>query len=278
MQRDLFVNVNPDTNQKNIRIDRFYEEFINIPEVTNFCEKYLKRCSDPDFKYDQNGNIILDPGGNPIYDVPDWCTQCSETDSFISCPEYCDEPKKNPLTDDPENGCAINIPVEEFYCKDCDQATEPEKYYEDLYYLIIVYFNGIYRTTAEEASNYSVYDILTDIDFELNKYSLIINIKDFFTKEFIYFLKTTPGSLPFGNDYGTAIKHAIQTKNNDVRKIKVENEIDFFIMNFNAVWGGFVNVRSVNIIQNYSDVGGDSWTIQVFADVAKERLTYRIII
>jgi len=244
LERDLYAEYNFDEEKLYIRMDRIYEEFRNIPEVVQFCEKYTKRCDEPV--------------------PPTWCMDCG-CDECLECPGYCEGDKP----------CAIRIPVSEFYG---DDPTDPEKYYEDLYYLTIVYFNGIYRTVPDSIMNYATYDMFTDIDFELNKYSMIIDLKEFFTKEFIYFLKSPPGSLPFANDYGTHIKYVVQTKNTDIQRIEVENEINFFIMQFNLIYGQLVKIKSIEIEQNYSDIGADSWVIAVYADVQKERLTYRLVI
>jgi len=148
--------------------------------------------------------------------------------------------------------------------------------YSDLYYLIVLYFNGIYRVEPLHAQDFSPYEILTDIDFEINKYSLIVSIKEFFTREFIYFLKCIPGSLPFANDYGSNIKLAIQTKNFIVQRLEVQTEIQFFIQQFNKVYGDFVHLKDIVIISRESDIGADSWLIEVYADIKKDRLVYRL--
>jgi len=246
MERDSFSLRDPLTINILIKLDAFYNEFINIPEVTNFCKDYINLCDD----------------ANP----PEWCMDCSIPET--ECPSYCGG----------TDMCSINVPLTEFYNTDYNPILNPEEYYKDIYFLVVVYFNGIYRTSPDSAMNYAVYDTLTDIDFGMNRYSMIINIKEFFTKEFIYFLKTPPGSLVFGNDFGTDIKKVIQTKNLEVQKINIQNEIDFFIIHFNEVYGDFVSIRDVNIIQKFSDIGGDSWGVHIFATVAKERLTYRIIL
>jgi len=148
--------------------------------------------------------------------------------------------------------------------------------YSELYYIIILYFNGIYRTNPDYAQNFGTYNILTDINFDLNYYSLIIDIKEFFTKEFIYFLKTMPGSLPFANDFGTEIKLAVQTKNYIVQQLEIEAEINFFIRNFNALYGDLVYVKDIIIKNQESDIGADSWLIEVFANIQQDRLIYRL--
>jgi hypothetical protein len=101
-------------------------------------------------------------------------------------------------------------------------------------------------------------------------------MKEFFTKELIYYLNTVPGALPFGNDFGTHLKEVIQTKNLEVKKIMVENEIDFFVINFNKMWGEFVTIYKVDIDQGFTKTGGDMWVVSIFAQVEKDRLTYRI--
>ena len=148
--------------------------------------------------------------------------------------------------------------------------------YSDLYYLTILYFNGIYRTYPEYIQDSGTYQMLTDVDFNLNKYSLMLNIKEFFTKEFIYYLKCLPGSLPFGNDYGTGIKLAVQTKNFIIRQLEIESEIKFFIKQFNAVYGNVVLLRDITLVSQESDIGADTWRIEVYADIQKERLIYRL--
>lgn len=148
--------------------------------------------------------------------------------------------------------------------------------YSDMYFLIVLYFNGIYRTSPQNAQDFGTYELLTDINFELNNYSVIIDIKEFFTLEFINYLKCIPGSLPFANDYGTKIKLAVQTKNFIVQQLEVESEINYFINNFNLVYGGLINVKSINLVSRESEVGADSWLVEVFADVTQDRMVYRL--
>ncbi len=181
--------------------------------------------------------------------APSWCQDCTASE----CPDHCKADEK----------CATYIPIEVF-----DE--------EDLYFLIVVYFNGIYRTNPEEAQNFSMYDTLTDIDFNLNKYSVITNIQEFFSKEFSYFLMTAPGSTPFANSYGTTIKLAVQTKNNQIRERLVSDEINFFITGFNNIYNDLINIETITIISNETITGADSWQINVFATIKKERLIYRI--
>jgi len=148
--------------------------------------------------------------------------------------------------------------------------------YSDLYYIMILYFNGIYRTNPDYAQSFGTYNILTDINFDLNYYSLIIDIKEFFTREFIYFLKSLPGSIPFANDYGTEIKLAVQTKNYIVQRLEIEAEINFFIRNFNSLYGDLVQIKEIIIKNQESDIGADTWLIEVFASIQQERLIYRL--
>jgi hypothetical protein len=148
--------------------------------------------------------------------------------------------------------------------------------YSDLYYIIILYFNGIYRTNPDYIQSFKAYQILTDINFDLNYYSLIVDIKEFFTQEFIYFLKTLPGSIPFANDYGTEIKLAVQTKNYIVQRMEIEAEINFFIRKFNALYGDMVQVKEINIVNQESEIGADSWLIEVYANIQQDRLIYRL--
>jgi hypothetical protein len=168
--------------------------------------------------------------------------------------------------------CQIN----EDYSIPDDPNSNYEIDYSDIYYLIIIYFNGIYRTNPEIEGEVGIYDTLTDINFELNNYSMILNIKEFFTKEFMYFLKTPPGSLPFANDFGTSIKNVIQTKNNIVQEINVQTEINFFIKAFNDLYGNLVDVRQITIDRKHSDVGADMWVIEVYVNILQERIIYKL--
>jgi hypothetical protein len=105
---------------------------------------------------------------------------------------------------------------------------------------------------------------------------LIVDIKEFFTREFIYFLKTLPGSIPFANDYGTEIKLAVQTKNYIVQRLEIEAEINFFIRKFNTLYGELVLVKEINIVNRESEIGADSWLIEVYANIQQDRLIYRL--
>ncbi len=266
MQRDMYAYRDPNTKQIMINRDMFMNEFGNIPEVTNFFDQYKNICKNygvvnypaPDswikwqaewavkWYYVVDGNNYIDWS---VY--PDWCQEC---------PEHTYAP---PEPGDPTPKCAGVIPTD---------VIPPT----DLYFISVVYFNGIYRTNPESIQDFGVYDILTDIDFELNKYSLVVDIQKFFTNEFQWFLQTIPGMIPFGSDYGTHIKHAIQTKNTTIRQIEVQNEINFFIYNFNEIYGDLVQVKAIEIVSRESDTGGDTWLIEVDAVVKKERLVYRI--
>ena len=181
---------------------------------------------------------------------PSWCTECNSSNN---CPDYCRGEAK----------CSLNIPISVF--------TK-----EDLYFLIVVYFNGIYRTNPEEAQDFSLYETLTDIDFNLNKYTCVVNIQEFFANQFQYFLQTGVGAAPFAGGYGTTIKLAVQTKNNGIRERLVEDEINYFIKGFNSLYGELIEVHDINIVENITNTGADAWQINVFASVKKERLVYRI--
>jgi hypothetical protein len=239
MHRDLYAEYDPTTMESLIRIDKFLEQFKNIPEVISFFDPYLALCETP----------------NP----PNWCTKCQNKLTYYD-PNY--------------STCSVAVPVSEFIKID-PVTQEPD--YSDLYFIVVMYFNGIYRTSPENAQEFGTYQLLTDIDFDLNKYSLIINIKEFFTREFVYFLKTAPGSIPFANDYGTEIKNAVQTKNFIIRQLSVESEIQFFILKFNTVYGSLVKLKDINLKSVETDVGRDSWIIEVHAEIQKDRLIYRLI-
>ncbi len=264
MERDLYVVRDPDTKLKRINVSLFYTEFGTIPEITNFFDDYKDICrnwGNPKYPipsswagWDRPENqdwYFIDPDTGKKYidwnNYPEWCSDCSEY-------------TYDPVTD--SGLCAEWIPLE---------VMPPD----DQYFTCVVYFNGIYRVNPESIQDFGVYQILTDIDFELNKFSLMVDIKRFFTLEFQWFLKTVPGNIPFACDYGTHIKHAIQTKNSIIRKIEIQNEINFFIQNFNIIYGDLVVVENIEIISNNSDTGG-SWLIEVYARVQQERLIYRI--
>ncbi len=260
MQRDLYAFTDPVT--KDVFIDReiFMTEFSTVPEVVRVFDQYKDICKNfglPDYPAPDswtdwdNADDWVDSSGNIDWTTyPDWCQTCAE---------YTYE---EPLSG-PRPKCAYKIPIE---------VIPPQ----DLYFMSVVYFNGIYRTNPESIQDFGTFDMLTDIDFEQNKYSLMVDIAKFFTLEFQWFLKTTPGMIPFGCDYGTHIKHAIQTKNTEVRRINISNEINFFIFNFNTIYGSVVTVNEINITSKESESGGDTWIIEVDATVKEERLVYRV--
>jgi hypothetical protein len=105
---------------------------------------------------------------------------------------------------------------------------------------------------------------------------MILDIKEFFTKEFTYFLQTFPGSIPFNNEYGTIIKKVVQTKNTEIQHIFVQNELESFIINFNKVYGEIVLLDDIFIQEKYSEIGADTWIVEVYAHLQQKRLTYRI--
>ncbi len=268
LRRDLYVETDPDTKERWLNVERFRTEFYNIPEVMSFFDQYKDICKNygTDFypapiswegwdKAQEEGWYYINPVNNKKYinwnNYPDWCQECSE---------YTYD---NPLPGEPTPQCAYKIPTEVI----------PPK---DMYFIAVVYFNGIYRTNPESVQDFGLYDMLTDIDFEHNKYSMVVDIKKFFTQEFQWFLKTVPGMLPFGCDFGTHIKHAVQTKESDIRKIEVENEINFFITNFNLIYGDLVIVDNIEVRTQIAKTGGDTWVIEVEATIKKERLIYRI--
>ncbi len=263
MERDLYSYEDPNT--KEIMIDRemFMNEFKNVPEVTTFFDQYKNICENyGTIQYPipkswigwdkpiQEGWIDEDLVNNEKYinwnNYPNWCQECTEY-----------------TYSNPASKCAYKIPI----------GVMPPS---DIYFICVVYFNGIYRTNPESIQDFGLYEILTDVNFELNVYSMIIDIKKFFTLEFQWFLKTVPGNIPFACDYGTHIKHAVQTKNDEVRRIRVQNEINFFIYNFNKIYDNWVTVQNIRVDTSESKTGGDTWLIEVEAVIKKEKLIYRI--
>ncbi len=262
MQRDLYAEINPNTKDVVINRELFMTEFGDIPEVTDFFDIYKNICknygqvdypapdswiewqadwTEPKWYYTVDGDNFIDWN---VY--PDWCQDCAEF-------TYADTSSK----------CAYQIPT----------YVMPPK---DLYFISVVYFNGIYRTNPESIQDFGAYDVLTDIDFEKNKYSLVVDVRKYFTQEFQWFLKTIPGSIPFACDYGTHIKYAVQTKDTIVRRIEIENEINFFIQNFNNIYDEMVDVKTIDIISRESQTGGNTWMIDVEVIIREEQLIYRI--
>jgi len=60
--------------------------------------------------------------------------------------------------------------------------------------------------------------------------------------------------------------------------VYVENEINFFISEFNKLYGDFVRLRHVQVVSYESDVGADRWLIEVFADIKQKRLRYSDVV
>ncbi len=262
MQRDLYAEINPNTKDVLINREVFMTEFGDIPEVVSFFDIYKNICKNwgqtdypaPDSWVEWQTDWVGDKWYYTVDDknyinwsvYPKWCQDCTEF-------TYKDE----------NSMCAYQIP---------SYVMPPS----DLYFISIVYFNGIYRTNPESIQHFGNYDVLTDIDFERNKYSLVVDVQKFFTSEFQWFLKTVPGSIPFACDYGTHIKHAVQTKDTIIKRIEIENEINFFIQNFNNIYNEMVQVKAIDISSRESQTGGNSWIIDVHAIIKEEQLIYRI--
>jgi hypothetical protein len=263
MLRDNYIKKDPNTKEIYLDTEIFLREFSNIPEIISFFDVYKDICQnwgslnypapnswigwdkakDENWYYEDlaTGNIYIN-----WTNYPDWCQECK------------------PYTYEDENAkCSYRIPLE---------VIPPT----DLYFISIVYFNSLYRVKPESVQDFGHYDILTDIDFEENKYSLIVKIKEFFIKEFEYFIQTSVGSIPFGADYGNNIKQAVQTKDETIRRIEVENEINFFIYNFNLMYIDWVRVEQVEIIKTETDSGMGTWQIDIFAKIQQEDLIFRI--
>ncbi len=262
MQRDLYMAINVHDKKALINRSLFMTEFYNIPEVTSFFDNYKNICKN-------HGKIDYPiPKSWTGWDKPiqeNWIkigrdgSQCIDWDNYPywcqTCPEF--------TFDDPDSLCAGYIPVE---------VISPD----DLYFISLVYFNGIYRVNPESIQDFGVYEVMTDIDFSVNKYSIVVDIKKFFVTQFQWFLQTVPGNIPFACDFGSHIKHAVQTKNDNIRQTQVQNEIDFFIHNFNNIYGKLVKVQTVHIRSVTPGAGGDAWVIDVDAIIQQERLIYRI--
>jgi hypothetical protein len=281
MKRDGYILEDIDTKALSVNVKRFDEEFYNIPEVSNFFAKYKELCA-------RWGEVDENTGLSTVPCPPEWKDWhddwCETTD-----------PNNTPNNPDDDNHY-IDWNTYPNWCQKCIVGYDYDKYGmdkpknykcaheiplevippQDFYFMGVVYFNGIYRTNPENAQSFGLYQILTDIDFEINKFSMIVDIKRFFTLEFINFLKIVPGDIPFAADFGTHIKYAIQTKNTEIQKIEVQNELDFFVFNFNTVYGDLVHIENIKIQSNLSDIGADSWTVEVYAKIKAERLIYRI--
>lgn len=152
----------------------------------------------------------------------------------------------------------------------------------DLYYLIVLYFSSTYRDrvptgTGIQSQVSKSYDVLTDIDFELNHYTIMQKVSNFFFYSFKNYLKITPGDIPFQNNIGTILKDVIQTKNTVVRRVTVENEINGFIDAFNNVYSDIINILNISIVNNQTQSGGDAWVVEIMANVDNEMIQFNLV-
>ena len=144
--------------------------------------------------------------------------------------------------------------------------------------MIILYFSSTYRETTTNKQLTRQYHILTDVDMELNNFLIITKVSTFFFSTFQNYLAIVPGQIPFMNDFGTTIKEVVQTKNNLVQRVRVENEINYFIEEFNLVYTDQVEIESIQIENNISVDAGDTWTINVNAYILEEYIQFKIIV
>lgn len=148
----------------------------------------------------------------------------------------------------------------------------------NIYYLITLYFSSTYRSShVNNDQLFRSFDLLTDVNLELNKYTMITKLSTFFFGAFQHFLGTRPGEIPFQNSYGTIIKDVIHTKNTVVQRVNVENEINYFIEEFNSIYGDLIKVQEIKIDNKPADDGGDTWIVSVFAYIENEFLEFQIV-
>lgn len=148
----------------------------------------------------------------------------------------------------------------------------------DLYYLIILYFSSMYRDPNPQEQLSKHYDILTDVDMELNKFIMITKVSTFFFYSFKNYLGTTKGQTPFQCEIGTGLKKVIQSKNTLVQQVQVENEINFFIDAFNMLYNDMIEVEEIQIENNRAIDGGDSWVVNVNATIEEEFIGFQILL
>ena len=114
-------------------------------------------------------------------------------------------------------------------------------------YIGVLFFIGYYK--IENFKEYSVieYNFLTDINFELNDFGLITDMKTFFLSEFLTFLRTNTGSFFGSNSFGSNVKYLIQTKNLGDVSEKVYLDIKGFINDINVLYGDFIDLIDFKI-------------------------------
>ena len=186
---------------------------------------------------------------------------------FYSLPKLIEILKKYGLQ--PNGLIKEFIPVDDFYAAGSNGLL-------DLYYIITAYFSSTYRE-IDETQLKKEYSILTDSDLDLNKFQIITKISDFFFREFKYYLATNPKDIPFCCDFGTNIRKALQSKNTLVLQVQVENEINKFINDFNAVYDDLVHVEEIKIESSNSRDGSSEWTINILAKIEDEYISFKLI-
>ena len=98
--------------------------------------------------------------------------------------------------------------------------------------------------------NNSVYDF----SFSMSRYSdlnTLVSIKDTLGDYLTTYFQTYPGSYPFDPEYGCNLKAQLQTKDTELRKLLVTDQINQMVSAFSNDFNLPLNVKSISI-QNTS--------------------------
>ena len=104
---------------------------------------------------------------------------------------------------------------------------------------------------------------LTDIDLNLNKYTVIMDIKKFFFNIFFNWLSTSKGSIPFSSGYYSSVKDMIQVKNETVLFEFLKNEFTAFFNDIGLLYEASIEVIGLDFINTQNIDGSDSITINI---------------
>lgn len=105
-----------------------------------------------------------------------------------------------------------------------------------------------YLDNTIDVSYGTTYDIMPNLS-KYSDFTTLSTVKDTIASYLTNYFYLTPGAYPFDPEYGCELKYQLQTKDTQLRKLLITDQINQIVNAFSSDFGLPITVKSINIKQ-----------------------------
>ena len=137
------------------------------------------------------------------------------------------------------------------------------------YNMVILNFFALkYRNYATVEKNIPETVNFYDINFDYGEYNKEVSLTKFMLTHFLRYISIKRDQIPFSNGFGSNIKNRIQTKNTDVTKTLIYEEINEFLSLLSALYNQAFTIKGLEVVE--SGYIAQKLTVNVYLKAAEE--------